>query len=160
MLQRYPKQPELQQAKSVQRKLFVLSGYDLQAVNRRASDLTVFLEQRPEVFEQSILPNLAYTLGQRRDHLNCRAAVTAVDASELTMQLLGSEFVPLRSTKPPRIAFAFTGQGAQWAGMGRELYDQYPIFRRTIDTADRCLIRFGASFSLKGESKSQRKGAS
>ena len=34
---------------------------------------------------------------------------------------------------PPRFAFLFTGQGAQYAGMARGLYEAAPVFRRTFD---------------------------
>ena len=44
-----------------------------------------------------------------------------------------------RPARPPRIAFAFTGQGAQYAGMGRELYASSSVVRDTIDRADALL---------------------
>lgn len=55
---------------------------------------------------------------------------------------------PVRSNKPPNIGFVFTGQGAQWWAMGRELIWAYPIFRDTLVEAERCLIEFGATYSL------------
>ena len=43
------------------------------------------------------------------------------------------------SKAPPSIAFVFTGQGAQWPGMGRELLKHYPRFRQTITELDATL---------------------
>ena len=41
--------------------------------------------------------------------------------------------------EPPRIAFLFAGQGSQYAGMGRGLYEREPLFRSTIDRCDAVL---------------------
>lgn len=38
-----------------------------------------------------------------------------------------------RGGERPRAAFVFTGQGAQYAGMGRRLYAEHPLFREIID---------------------------
>lgn len=42
----------------------------------------------------------------------------------------------------------YTGQGAQWHAMGRELMQAYPVFSKTMEDADRCLRDLGAEFSL------------
>jgi acyl transferase domain-containing protein len=39
----------------------------------------------------------------------------------------------------PRVAFLFTGQGAQYVGMGRELYERHRVFREQFDACDRIL---------------------
>ena len=38
-----------------------------------------------------------------------------------------------------KTAFLFAGQGAQYLGMGRDLYDRYPIVKETIDQASQVL---------------------
>lgn len=52
-----------------------------------------------------------------------------------------------------QIGFVFTGQGAQWHAMGRELYGQhgYAVYTSALDRADRYLRRLGAHWSLVDE---------
>lgn len=68
------------------------------------------------------------------------------------MEALGNaQVTPQRSTTAPRIAYIFTGQGAQWHAMGRELVETYPVFSSTIRVAEDCLNALGADWSLSDE---------
>ncbi|KAF4635682.1 hypothetical protein G7Y89_g2413 [Cudoniella acicularis] len=133
------------------RKLFVLSANDKSALEALMKNIGIYLEQRPEIFQNDLMSNIAYTLGQRRSFLQWRVAISAISSFDLIQTLNGGKMSLLRETEPLRIGFIFTGQGAQWNAMGRELYDQYPVFTSTIDACDRCLVLFGAPFSLVDE---------
>lgn len=134
------------------KKLFVLTANDKASLANVQRNIVIYLEQRPEVFQSSLMNNVAYTLGQRRSHLSWRATVRADNSFELIEALNGKEIVAGKTGDPLRIGFVFTGQGAQWYAMGRELYDQYPVFASSLDLADRCLATIGAEWSLIGKS--------
>ncbi|MEM7125057.1 MAG: SDR family NAD(P)-dependent oxidoreductase [Chloroflexota bacterium] len=59
-------------------------------------------------------------------------------ASPLHGQTYSVGVVP-QHTRAPKIAFLFTGQGAQYIDMGRELYKTEPTFRATLDRCDEIL---------------------
>ena len=68
------------------------------------------------------LPDLAYTLAERRTHHYNRGYIvaqsTALDESAFVFQK--------KSTETPRVGFVFTGQGAQWSRMGKSLVENFP----------------------------------
>ena len=133
------------------KKIYVLSANDKGSLEKQMHSLTVYLEQRPEVFQNSLLPNLVYTLGQRRSHLPWKGAIPARTTNELIPTLAARSVAPVRSVKDPKLGFVFTGQGAQWNAMGRELLSTYPVFESTMKEFDQCLASMGGEFSIIGK---------
>ncbi|KAM0809251.1 hypothetical protein AB5N19_09594 [Seiridium cardinale] len=151
ILQAPPLSVEVQQPKQEddsRQRLFVLSANDEASARKTMNQISIYLEQHPEVFQKGLLRDLAYTLGQRRSHMPWRISIVASNSSELVEALASSTVKPARASQVPRIAFVYTGQGAQWPAMGRELLGTSQIFCDAIRRADECLNRLGADFSL------------
>ena len=133
-------------------RLFVLSGNDETALRSSMQKLGIWLEQHAELYQTTMPRNLSYTLCQRRSHLPWRIAIVDNMCSGLAGGLNSHDVVPTRaSSEPPKVAFIFTGQGAQWWGMGRELLQSHPVFNDAIDRADATLRNIGADFSIREE---------
>ncbi|RSN71061.1 type I polyketide synthase [Actinomadura sp. WAC 06369] len=114
-----------------------VSGRTPAGLRGQAGRVARFLDDRPDVR----LADAAHALGTARAHLDHRAVVVAPDrdraAADLAAYGSGTEPAAVVSGSPVdgKLAFLFTGQGGQWAGMGRGLAAAFPVFRDAFAAA-------------------------
>ena len=134
-----------------QTKLILISHRTKAGVKRAAEDLRRYVTLNSLSGEQGFLESIAYSLGCRRTLFDWRATVQTTSSQELADALHAPTLEPSRILQDQRLSFIFTGQGAQWYAMGRELISKYEIFRSTLDFLDLHLQSLGASWSLTDE---------
>ena len=122
----------------------------LLALSARDADTLAELARRYQdvLTPDAPLADLCFTANAGRSHFAHRLSVAGASADELRRGLAafvaGGPDVALvagcrREAGAPRIAFLFTGQGAQHAGMARTLYDTSPVFRAAFECCARAL---------------------
>jgi len=111
--------------------LLPLSARTDTALARQRERLAAHLAAHPELD----LADVAYTLRVGRRELARRAAVVVTDPADAIAALADDARVVtgVADRRAPRVAFLFSGQGAQYAGMGAQLYDLEPTFRAAVD---------------------------
>ena len=118
--------------------LLNISARSEPALRESAARMVEHLRAQPQL----PLADVCFSAATGRAHLTHRVSVIA-ESSEDAIRTL-SQFAAglpagprtagqVRANSAPRIAFLMTGQGSQYAGMGRTLYDTQPLFRATLD---------------------------
>jgi acyl transferase domain-containing protein/2-polyprenyl-3-methyl-5-hydroxy-6-metoxy-1,4-benzoquinol methylase/acyl carrier protein len=133
----------LQEAPNVKRpsrpsraaQLLVVSAKTQSALETGSENLSAFLRANPQV----PLGDVAFTLAQGRRAFDYRRSVLCQDPSQAADALdsldSGAVSTGVAPRGKPSLVFMFTGQGSQYAGMGRDLYQNEAVFR---DVVDRC----------------------
>ncbi|KAF2716908.1 polyketide synthase [Polychaeton citri CBS 116435] len=110
--------------------LLLFSAYSAATIAPQVEAFKAFV-----INSEATVTDLAYTLANRRERKPFRSyAVTADKGCFEISASIGAQ------APQPRIAWIFTGQGAQWPSMGKELIDTDPVFRATIRKLDRFLL--------------------
>ncbi|KZF26938.1 nonribosomal peptide synthetase 7 [Xylona heveae TC161] len=113
---------------------FILSGITDAALYQQAERLQRYIKSTSKD-SNARLSEVAYSLATTRNHFQRRLVLMAKDKATL-LETLGSSSRALHAPNhvgEPRLAMLFTGQGSQVSGMGKDLYQVYPVFRDALN---------------------------
>jgi acyl transferase domain-containing protein/NADPH:quinone reductase-like Zn-dependent oxidoreductase/NADP-dependent 3-hydroxy acid dehydrogenase YdfG len=121
-----------------------LSARDEDALRTLTTSTESCLKRQPSL----AFPDVCFTANAGRSHFDHRLSLLSSTAGEarekLAAFLAGGVPADLKTSRLSRvsrskIAFLFTGQGTQYASMGRGLYETSPTFRKALDRCDELL---------------------
>ena len=135
-----PLLPQLRTQRTV--RFLPISGKTEPALREQFSRVLNWLET-PE-YNAAELDDLAWTLSVGRSHFVHRAAVMFHDTASLRGHLRAlqesDDLAQPAEQTTLKVVFAYTGQGSQWPGMGRELYESEPVARAVLDRCEAVFV--------------------
>ncbi|KAJ6788507.1 hypothetical protein PWT90_01621 [Aphanocladium album] len=147
-----PGSPVSELASDASKQLFLFSGKDQAGTKRVSETMSDWLKKDSKHQNGAdFMENLAYTLGMRRTHLEHRSFAIASSQTELQDKLSKGLPSAIRSQRHgENLVMVFTGQGAQWPAMGRELFEN-STFRRSLDASQSFLEALGCKWNALEE---------
>jgi len=124
--------------------LLTLSAKTEEALKELAKSYEQYLTEKPDLD----LGDVCFTAYTGRSHFEHRLSVVASSTTQVCEKLAafstqqeatGVFSRQVSGTSQPKVAFLFTGQGSQYVGMGRQLYETQPIFRAALDHCNELL---------------------
>lgn len=141
------REPEVRGVQDRSCEAICLAARSRSALEQKVRDFIGFLDKEPD----SSLADISWSVTAGRKHFPHRLALAAEDRGSVRDKLTGwlegkhpdAVFYKESSGgQAKRAAFLFTGQGAQYAGMGKSLYETQPVFHDAIDRCAGILERF------------------
>ncbi|PHS11018.1 MAG: beta-ketoacyl synthase [Blastopirellula sp.] len=134
-----PPQEDCEPGKTTERPRHVLAlnAKNEAALHQLANQYADAIAAAPD----SSIADFCYSANSGRSGLDSRQALIVESAEDAIAQLhkLASKSSATGNAKPAskrrkqKVAFLFTGQGSQYANMGRELYQSSEVFQQTLD---------------------------
>ncbi len=113
--------------------LLLLSAKTATALEQISANLAIHLQQQPDLN----LADLAYTLQVGRQPFSYRRMLVAADCATAAEALRSNDgervFTAFQEPGERPLVWLFSGQGAQYVDMGRDLYQREPVFRHWVD---------------------------
>jgi acyl transferase domain-containing protein len=137
--------PRKETAGTFQPSLLVFSANHADALRQSAKNHELYAMENPHA-----LGDMSFSLSTKREVLSHRAFCVTTPLGPFELSSIG------KSGVTSELVFTFTGQGAQWAQMGKTLFDTQPMFRKSIRDLDSILSDLPDSppWTLEGNSPS------
>lgn len=133
--------------KSTCPQVLVLTAKSEQSLVENMDSLRKWICRRSDLKDDTFR-DLAYTLATRRSIFRWRCSLVGTSLKDIMSLLDSGTLKPTRSVAERQSVFVFTGQGAQWFAMGRELMSLDSIYLQSLRASDNVLRELGATWSL------------
>ncbi|HMR40460.1 MAG TPA: SDR family NAD(P)-dependent oxidoreductase [Ignavibacteria bacterium] len=150
ILEEAPETKNTSQKKTRPFNIFTLSAKNENALQKYADKFEKLLNSDSDL----TIEDICYSVNTGRAGMNSRLAITASSKADLLEKLkmfstgedsFVNNDITSGNTKinyKTKVSFLFPGQGAQYVGMCKELYDTHPLFRNIINQCDEILRNY------------------